>query len=156
MAENEPDLQFLLFLVETWCKNWRLEVNLTKTNILHVRKVRKPRSKFMFIFDRRPVPYCEFYTYLGCSINENLNFNFTVSCLADSAGRALGSVITKMIKNGGFPFNVFCTLYDACVCSILEYGAEVFGYKQYDSAFKLHLRAARAFLGLPKMLHRLV
>ena len=150
LAETELDLQFLLFLVEVWCKNWRLEVNLAKTNILHVRKNRKPRSKFMFVFDRRPVPYCDFYTYLGCSINENLNLNFTVSCLADSAGRALGSVITKMIKNGGFPFNVFCTLYDACVCSILEYGGEVFGYNLYDSALQIFLRAGRSFLGVPK------
>ena len=150
LAETELDLQFLLFLVEVWCKNWRLEVNLAKTNILHVRKNRKPRSKFMFVFDRRPVPYCDFYTYLGCSINENLDFNFTVSCLADSAGRALGSVITKMIKNGGFPFNVFCTLYDACVCSILEYGGEVFGYNLYDSALQIYLRAGRSFLGVPK------
>ena len=150
MAKNELDLQFLLFLVETWCKNWRLEVNLAKTNILHVRKVRKPRSQFMFIFDKRPVPYCDSYKYLGCSINENLNFNFTVNCLADSAGRALGSIITKMIKNGGFPYNVFCILYDACVCSILEYGGEIFGYDFYESALQIYLRGGRSFLGVPK------
>ena len=150
LAKNEPDLQFLLFLVETWCKNWRLEVNLAKTNILHVRKIRKSKPQFMFIFDRRPVPYCDSYKYLGCSIHENLNFDFTASCLADSAGRALGSIITKMIKNGGFPFKVFCTLYDSCVCSILEYGGEIFGYKSYDSALQIYIRAARSFLGVPK------
>ena len=122
------------FTVEIWCKNWRLEVNLTKTNILHVRKARKPRSNFMFIFDKRPVPYCDFYKYLGCSINENLNYNFTANCLADSASRALGLLATKMIKNGGFPFNVFCTLYEACICSILEYGGEIIGFNEYDSA----------------------
>ena len=150
MAKNEQDLQFLLFLVEGWCSDWRLEVNLTKTNIMHVRKNQKPKSKFMFIFDRRPVPYCTSYKYLGCSINENLNFGFTISTLADSAGRALGSVVTKMIKNGGFPFKVFCILYEACVCSILDYGSEVFGFESHDSALQIHLRAARSFLGVPK------
>ena len=34
MAENENDLQAILFIIENWCKKWRLEVNLTKTNIL--------------------------------------------------------------------------------------------------------------------------
>ena len=29
-AENEADLQSLLNIVEIWCQNWRLEVNLTK------------------------------------------------------------------------------------------------------------------------------
>ena len=30
------------------------------------------------------------------------------------------------------------------------YGSEVFGYHEYDSLYKLHLRALRAFFGLPK------
>ena len=69
---------------------------------------------------------------------------------SDSAGRALSSIITKMIKNKGFPFSVYSILYQACVCSISQYGSEVFGYAEYDAAFKLHMRAARKFLGLPK------
>ena len=63
-AENEIDLQSLLNIVEIWCEKWRLEVNLTKTNILHVRAKRKLQSKFLFLFNKRPVPYCTFYKYL--------------------------------------------------------------------------------------------
>ena len=40
-AANEHDLQFVINIVETWCTKWRLEVNLSKTNILHVRSKRK-------------------------------------------------------------------------------------------------------------------
>ena len=69
---------------------------------------------------------------------------------ADSAGRALSSLITKMLKNGGFPYAVFTKLYQACVCSVSLYGSEIFGYEHFNSTFKLHLRAARAYLGLPK------
>ena len=150
LAKNEEDLQFLLLIVENWCLKWRLEVNLTKTNIMHVRPKRKCQSMFMFIFDRKPVPYCTSYKYLGCTLNESVDFNFTVQMLADFAGRALGSIVTKMIKNGGFPFKVFTTLYAACVCSISDYGGEIFGNDSYESALKLHLRAARSFLGVAK------
>ena len=59
----------------------------------------------------------------------------------NSAGRAQSSIITKMIKNKGFPFSIYSILYQACVCSISQYGGEVTGYEQYDSAFKLHLRS---------------
>ena len=55
-----------------------------------------------------------------------------------------------MIKKKGLPFNVFRTLYFACVSSISLYGSEVFGYQPSDSMLKLQLRASRAFLGLPK------
>ena len=97
-AEDESSLQSILLIVETWCKKWRLEVNLSKTNVLHVRKKGKAQSKFVFLFDMKPVPYCTTYKYLGVNINEHLDFKFTVEKHAESAGRALGSIITKMIK----------------------------------------------------------
>ena len=77
-------------------------------------------------------------------------FAFTNQVQADLAGQALSKIITKMIKNQGFPYNVYSILYNACVCSISGYGSEVFGYEHYDPTFKVHLRAARAFLGMPK------
>ena len=52
LATNEEDLQFMLFTVQEWCRKERLEVNLTKTNILHVRNVRKRQSRYMFLFDK--------------------------------------------------------------------------------------------------------
>ena len=143
-------MQLLLNIVEVWCEKWRLEVNLTKTNILHIRSERKPQSRFVFIFNKNTVSYCQYYKYLGCTINEFLDFKYTAQVQADSAGRALSSIITKMIKNQGFPYNVYSTLYKACVSSISEYGSEIFGFDKYNSLYKLHLRAARAFLGLPK------
>ena len=45
-AENEDDLQALLFITENWCKKWQLDVNLSKTNILHVRNKSKDQSRF--------------------------------------------------------------------------------------------------------------
>ena len=149
-AEDENSLQSILFIIESWCKKWRLEVNLSKTNVLHVRKKAKPQSKFIFLFDMKPVPYCTSYKYLGVNINEHLDFKFTVEKHAESAGRALGSIITKMIKNNGFPYNVFSLLYKSCVTSIADYSGPLTGFHEYESANKVHLRAIRAFLGVPK------
>ena len=55
-----------------------------------------------------------------------------------------------MIKNGGFPYNVYSLLYNACVTSVADYSGPITGYLQYDSSLKIHLRAIRAFLGVPK------
>ena len=150
LAESENDLQDILIIIENWCKKWRLEINLTKTNILHIRSKRKPQSSFTFLFDMRPVPYCKYYKYLGVNINEHLDFKFTVDKHSDSAGRALSTIITKMIKNGGFPYKVYAMLYNACVTSIADYSGAVTGFDNFDSSMKLHLRAIRVFLGVPK------
>ena len=55
-----------------------------------------------------------------------------------------------MIKNGGFPFNVYSLLYNVCVTTVSDYSAPVTGFLEYDSTLKLQLRAIRAFLGVPK------
>ena len=125
-------------------------MNLLKTNIMHVRKRQTMRSKFNFTFENKTVDYCNQYKYLGVTLNELLEFEKTIEILAESAGRALGGIITKMIKNGGFPLNIYKILYETCVCSITDYGAEVFGFHQYGSLEKIHSRAIRAFLGVPK------
>ena len=38
LADSETDLQALLNIVNVWCSKWRLEVNLLKTNVMHVKK----------------------------------------------------------------------------------------------------------------------
>ena len=117
---------------------------------MHVHKKQKPRSNFIFKFENKTVNYCMQYKYLGVTINENLDFENTTEELSGAAGRALGGIITNMIKNGGFPLKVYKILYESCVCSISDYGSEIFGFHQYDSIEKLHSRAIRAFLGVPK------
>ena len=69
---------------------------------------------------------------------------------AESAGRALGAIIAKMIKNNGFPLKIFALLYNACVVSIMDYSSGVTGFQKYQSALNIHLRAIRSFLGAPK------
>ena len=150
MTTNENDLQFLLSVVENWCQKWRLEINLTKTNVMHVRNPRCVQSRFVFLFNHRIVTYCESYRYLGATLDEFLNFDKTAEVQAEPAGRALGALITKTIKNGGLPYSIYSMLFECSVSSISDYGAEIWGFEPKDSTTKIHLRAARCFLGLPK------
>ena len=117
---------------------------------MHVRNGRSPQSKFMFLFNNRPVNYCKTYKYLGAIINEFLNFNITAEAQAEAAGRALGALITKTITNGGLPFKIYTLLFECSVNSVSDYGSEVWGFASKESIKKIHLRAARSFLGLPK------
>ena len=104
LADSETDLQALLNIVNVWCSKWRLEVNLLKTNIMHIRKNQCRKSEFNFTFEGKSVVYCENYKYLGIIVNEHLNFEKSTKDLCDSAGRALSGIITKMIKKWGVPY----------------------------------------------------
>ena len=62
------------------------------------------------------------YKYLGVTINQFLNFEKMSNALYDSAKRALNTIICEMIKHKGFPYKVYEMFYNACVCSIMDYG----------------------------------
>ena len=66
----------------------------------------------------------------------------------DPAKRALNSVICKMIKNKGFPFDIFHMLYNACVTTVKDYAHEVIGFHEYSGSTKLHNNALRSYLGV--------
>ncbi len=44
MAESEEDLQTLLNILEKWCKQWHMTVNIKKTKIVHFRTKTQPRT----------------------------------------------------------------------------------------------------------------
>ena len=98
----------------------------------------------------KQVNYCDSYKYLGLTINEFLDFEFSTDLLSESGGRAMSAIITKMIKNGGFPMNVYKNLFESCVCSVTDYAGEIWGFKGYESSRQVQLKGARAFLGVPK------
>ena len=76
-----------------------------------------------------------------------INFQLTFSQLQV---KELYHQLSQMIKNGGFPINVYRKLFDSCVCSVSDYGGEIWGFKAYESNRQLQLKACRAYLGAPK------
>ena len=150
LAENENDLQELINVVSNWCEKWRMEVNLDKTNIMHIRKKSHSQSNFVFLLGFKPIYYCRSYKYLGLTVNEFLDYEFSTNILSESGSRAMSAIITKMIKNGGFPMNVYKNLFESCVCSVTDYAGEIWGFKAYETNRQVQLKGARAFLGVSK------
>ena len=151
IANNEDDLQFLINIVNSWCTKWRLDCNLTKTSIIHVRKTNTASSKYIFKLGQNIIEYCKTYKYLGITINEHLNFEQISQKQPDPASRALSAILSKMIKkNNGFSLKIYELLYKSCVTSICDYGQEVFGFHQHPATDKLHAKALRFYLGTGK------
>ena len=148
IAENPDDLQSLINIVNLWCVKFRIEANLTKTEVMHVRKPSVSQSKFKFRFGARNINYCKNYKYLGLHIDQHLDFEKMSNSFCDPASRALSAVMCKMIKNKGFPFNIFQMLYNCCVTSITDYSHEVIGFHQYTGSASIHTKAIRAYLGV--------
>ena len=150
LAEQENDLQLMLNIVADWCWKWRLEANQEKTQIVHFRQKTKERSPIVFNFGPIRLSYTDQYKYLGLTLDEHMTFNDAVNGLAQSAGRALGSVINKGKHCGQLGFNTYTQLYESGVCPVSDYASGVWGFREYASCNNVHHRAIQYFLGVHK------
>ena len=135
-------------VVHNWCLKSRLTVNREKTKIVHFRKPRQKRSEFLFTYGSDTLEIVQKYKYLGVVLNEFLDFNVTAEVLAGAGGRALGSVISKFRQFKNTTFSCFTKLIEASVNPVLDYGSEVWGFKNQIKTERVQQRAARYYLGV--------
>ena len=117
---------------------------------MHFRRPRKKITSFEFRFGDKLIEVVAKYRYLGVIFDENLNFRECAITLADSAGRALGSVISKFKSFKNIRFSTFTKLFDTTVWPILDYCSGIWSYKKHQFATKIQNRASRYFLGVHK------
>ncbi len=147
ISDSEEDLPNLIIIVQKWCATWRLEINLSKTKIVHYRGSRRKQTKHKFLWENSQIDIVDGYKYLGVYLDEHLNFNTHCENIYKSAGRALGKILSKFsyFKNVGY--KTFRKIFESNVESILSYSVSALALKKYDFDM-VQSRAARYFLGV--------
>ena len=69
IAECEKDLQDMLNFVSDWCLQWKLNVNVNKTQVVHYRNVSIPKTRFVFTCGTSNLEVVSQYKYLGLIID---------------------------------------------------------------------------------------
>ena len=150
IADDDQKLQEMLNYTGNWCKKWQMEVNHSKSNIVHFRNKRVKRSDRIFSLQNTTIEYSSSYKYLGILFDEHLTFDNTAQALSDSGGRALGAINSKFKYFKNMHFKTYTKLYNSCVKPVTNYGAGIWGYKHLESLHKIQYRAMRFFLGVHK------
>ena len=148
LSENENDLQKILNTLECWCCNNDINVNLEKSKIVHFRSQSTERTNFSFVFNGLNMEIVSSYTYLGLLLTEFLSYEDMAKAVAKSAGRALGLLISKYKAHGGFQYDVFTKLFDSVVWSVIDYGASIWGTREFSVINAVKNRAMRFFMGV--------
>ena len=98
IVPTQAGLQQLLNIVESWCRKWKIQVNMDKTKIMHVRKPGVGETKYDFTYQGRSLEKVTSYKYLGVVIDYALKMDECKDVLAKAGERALGSIISKIKK----------------------------------------------------------
>lgn len=148
IAESEDNLQTMLTALGQWSLKWKLNINQDKSKIVHFRKSNRQRSNYVFKVGNTVIDFAPMYKYLGVYFHENLNYEENVDILAQSASRALGSIVSKLKRNNFMAYSTYSKLYDSCVVPIADYASEIWGFRNFNMPNTLQNRAMRIFLGV--------
>ena len=146
LAETETDLQILIDLLQVWCDEKKMRVNLDKTKLVHFRSPPTPKSKIPFQFGNVNIEIANQYTYLGVLLTEHLDYNALTAHVAKSANRALGLVISKYKAFSRLPFST--KLFNSIVWSTISYGAAIWGDRGFNCINAVQNRGERFFMGV--------
>ena len=59
IVENEKDLQTMLNCIEQWCNKWKLLINSMKSQVVHIRKHRRPHTSCKFHIGKMKYILCD-------------------------------------------------------------------------------------------------
>lgn len=150
LSETETDQQNMINVVYTWCKKWRMRVNIDKSKVMHFRTQGNDQTNSTFKFGDTDVDIVETYKYLGIVLNYSLNFEVTAGFLAKSGGRALGAIYNKFRSNKGLSCKTYTKMFETGVVPILDYCSGVWGNGQLSKIDTIQNRAIHYFLGTHK------
>lgn len=149
IASTKEKLQMELDVLRKYCQKWRLSVNVSKTKSMVFKRNAQCRHTDISVkFGDMLVEQVKSYKYLGVYVDEILSYSRHHAEINASASRALGAIIQKTKELKDISYNAYNELVRSCVFSILDYGAELAGFKHPKSIDDVLHRACRYFMGL--------
>jgi Reverse transcriptase (RNA-dependent DNA polymerase) len=131
--------------LEDWYEDWRIKVNVTKSNaVLFTRKKKSSRKKTInynetttiTLFDEE-IPWKKDAKYLGVTLDAKLKWNTHVTETAKKAKSRLGMLYPVLNKKSKLSLENGLTLYKTMILPILTYAAHIWGKTSKSNINKL-------------------
>ena len=137
MSETKRDLQNILDVVTTYSKKWRFRLNPKKGKsevMIFGRKPRKTGEDRIWKLAGEEVQETESYKYLGVELVSRPDFKKLKQRYVAEARKRMMSVWAMGMRGGELPPSACCTVWNALVRPVLEYGAVIWGDVKWEEA----------------------
>ena len=103
---------------------WSLNVNISKTKIVVFGNGGSIKENEKQYYDNHGT--VDRFTYLGCILNYNDKFNTLLKKMTEQGRKALFT-LQRNVKSMCLNHTTLLSLFDTYVCSVLNYGCEIWG-----------------------------
>ena len=124
-SSSEEGLQRKFEKLASFCKLWRLSVNIDKTMVMRVSKSGR-LSKSCFTFNNIPLTNTKTYKYLGVVFDSAETFSLAKANMQDRGLKAMIKVKSVVDREAMFPL-ISMDLFDKTVKPVCLYGSEIWG-----------------------------
>lgn len=147
LCANSPrQLQELLDGFSQSCADFGLTISLKKTVTLSA----EPHDNHQFTINDTTLDRVNKFTYLGSTMTSNATLDQEISVRLGKAASTFGRLSKRVWNNKQLSICTKVRVYDACVLSVLLYGAETWPtYRRQESRLSaFHTRCLRSILGV--------
>jgi Reverse transcriptase (RNA-dependent DNA polymerase) len=145
MAEDRESLQRMLDTVAKYAKRWRFELNPKKSEVV-VFGVRDPPRNVQWKLGENVIKQVNKYKYLGIEITRTLKWHPYLKRILAKARRNMTQALAMGISGGFMTVRLANIIWMSLVRSIIEYGCEIWGEKEYVEFEKLQLEMGKRIL----------
>lgn len=126
----------------------KLTVNVEKTKVIVFRKGGTNRRNMNFTYNGHPVDIVKKFSYLGITFTTVGSLSATHEALAGQALKAIYKLKSYLVKFTNIDVKHSLELFDKLVVPILNYGCEIWGFKETNVIERIHLQYCKQLLGV--------
>ena len=137
IIKPNPNLQSLLNELMTWCRKWRMKINLKKTKKLNLTRCHHSIVNTIYHLDNRPIEIVQKIKFLGITLDYRLNLNEHIDNKISQAFTKIHLLIN--MNHNNISITSKRRVYITLIRSIIEYGSSMLCAINKTNTTKLEL-----------------
>lgn len=148
-AETPESLQLMINRIKDYCEKWNLTINLEKSKIMVFKKSTKMAKNEKWYWGAESINTVTEYKYLGITITPQINIKKHCEGKYKQAVRTLGATWGKFMENREIATSAKYRIFQSVIRSVICYGAQTWGYKEYEEVEKVQKYFLKRLFKLP-------
>ena len=149
-ADTVFDMQTKIDLLHSFCKKWKLIVNLDKTKMMVFRNGGYLKAIEKWNYGGENIEVISYYAYLGMIFSSRLCWSKCLENYSLKALRMVGAMRNVFNTFKKLPVDLAFKVFDIKIKPIVLYGSQVWGIGYYECIEKVQIQFCKAYLGVGK------
>ena len=143
VSRTAEGLQKNLNRLGAYCKQWKLEVNLSKSKIMCLSRSGE-LTDATFCYNDAPLEQVQSYCYLGMELSSNCSFHRAEKSMCEKAAKAMFK-LKSLLTGTGIQPAIALKLFDQLIRPIALYGSEIWGPKKLILPLRRNHKLSESF-----------